>query len=100
MNKLKGWEVALKPIVELDNLAHARGVTPTKSPGLETIVDSLWPGVEVEGKHGPGSARFSDLGPGPLTSKKKSYCHCDGYEPAVAYNRLHKSWIRRNRGGC
>ena len=60
VNKLKGWAVALKPIVELGNLAHARGVTPTKSRGLETIVDSLWPGVEVEGKHGPDSARFSD----------------------------------------
>ena len=27
VNKLKGWEVALKPIVELGNLAYARGVT-------------------------------------------------------------------------
>ena len=98
VNKLKGWDVDLKPVLELGHLAHARGLTPTKAPSLETIVNVLWPGTQLEGKHGTDSPRCTNWANSPLTLPQKLYAGCDGYSPAVSYKRMMQIMDPREQG--
>lgn len=80
--------MSLAPTVELGHLAYARGLCPTKAPSLHSIVQRLWPGVELEGKEGGSGPRCSDWRASSLTADQIEYCANDGYTTAVSYNRI------------
>ena len=87
--KLKGWGVELKPTVELGHLAADRAVVSSRGASLADIIESLFPGVELEGKDGgPDSPRTSNWSVPVLTQKQKEYADKDAYTTAVGWRRL------------
>jgi hypothetical protein len=86
VSKLKGWNVTLKPTVELGHIMYDRGLVPNRAPSLETIIDSLFPGVELDGKHdGADGPRLSDWSAKVLTDGQIFYSGADGYGTAVSW---------------
>lgn len=89
--KLKGWGVDLKPTVELGHLLYDRALVSSKAPSLETIIDVLFPGVELEGKQGGfDTPRISNWAARDLSEKQKRYAFDDAYSTAVSYRRCHQ----------
>jgi hypothetical protein len=83
--KLDKWNVKMTPIVELGHLMCDRALTPTRAPSLETIIDTLFPGVELEGKHGGAdSVRTSDWSMCILSNPQIEYASADGYATGVS----------------
>jgi hypothetical protein len=83
--KLVKWDVKMAPIVELGHLMYDRALTPTRAPSLETIIDTLFPSVELEGKHeGADSVRTSDWSTRVLSDPQIEYASADGYATGVS----------------
>ena len=85
--KLKGWGVDLQATVELGHIMFDRLLVPNRMPSLATIVDTLFSGVELEGKDGDNSARVSDWSAGSLSPEQIKYALNDGYATGVSYRR-------------
>ena len=89
VSKLKAWNVIMNPTQDLGHLAFDRALVSTRAPSLATLIDVLFPGVEVEGKNeGANSARISDWSADDLTEEQVRYANNDGYSPSVVYRAL------------
>jgi len=87
--KLKLWDVVMGPTVELGHLASDRALVPSRAPSLASIIDVLFPGVEIDGKGGDiGCPRTSNWSANRLTAEQRQYASNDGYSTAVSYRRL------------
>jgi hypothetical protein len=97
--KLQKWNVEMGPVLELGHLMHHRALTPTCAPSLETIIDTLFPGVELEGKHdGYNSTRVSDWSMHQLIDDQINYSSNDGYSTAVALRSIFQ--LHDSSTGC
>ena len=89
VSKLKPWNVLMAPTEDLGHLAFDRALVSTRAPSLATLVDVLFPGVEVEGKDGgANSARISDWSVSDLSDEQRKYATDDGYIAAVVDRAL------------
>ena len=87
VSQMRGWDVELKPALEMGHLAGNRSVTQTRAPSLEAIVSGLWPGVEIADKHEDGGPRTGDWS-SILTERQVRYASNDGYITRKGYQRL------------
>jgi len=62
-------------------------LSPSKAPNLDSIIDELWPGIELEGKDGSGP-RISNWGADKLMGTQVKYVCVYGYSTSVSYNRI------------
>ena len=82
--KLKEWGVELFPTIELGKLAFARGVSPTRNPALDFLVDRLFHAVLEK-----GATRTSHWGSTePLSLEQIEYAARDVYATIKCYQKL------------
>jgi hypothetical protein len=88
-SKLKGWDVNMKPTINTGHLEADCVLVTSRAASLASIVDALFPGVELDGKTGgPGCPRTSDWSIAMLSNEQLQYAATDGYATAVAYRAL------------
>lgn len=89
VSKLKGWDVFMTPTVDTGHLAADRALVTSRAASLATIIDVLFPGVEIDGKYGGADCpRTSDWSQRELSQEQIKYATNDGYSTAVAYRAL------------